>query len=92
MKVGSNINVVDGTISLTKNNVVNALGYTPLKSGGSSVTLENSTGSSTTSGMTQAATAAALANKLDATASAASASKVIGGTITLSGPVTKWTN
>lgn len=94
VKVGSNITVVDGTISLTENNVVNALGYTPSQTGGSSVTLENGTGSSTTKGMTQAAITTELNDKLSTKGKAASAtvadsaSKVTGGTVTISGAVT----
>lgn len=94
VKVGSNITVVDGTISLTENNVVNALGYTPSQTGGSSVTLENGTGSSTTKGMTQAAITTELNDKLSTKGKAASAtvadsaSKVTGGTIQLTGSVT----
>ena len=67
VKVGSNINVVDGTISLTKNNVVNALGYTPPTTAGSPTALLGTTGSSTTAGMTQSAITNALNDKLNKT-------------------------
>lgn len=44
VKIGSNINVSSGVISLTKTNIINALGYTPASSddtGGSSVSISN---------------------------------------------------
>lgn len=42
VKVGSNISLgSDGTISLTKNNIIDALGYTPVSSSGSTVSVSN---------------------------------------------------
>ena len=65
VKIGSNITNSSGTISLTKANVTNALGYTPPETAGTSVTLASGTGTSTTQGMTQKAITDALDDKFD---------------------------
>ena len=117
VKIGDNINVADGTISITKGNVVDALGYTPPESA-TGATLYSGTGTNTDGAMTQKSTTEALdgkLNKTDAattyltkstasstyltktdasstylgkTATAAAASKVTGGTVTLTGSIT----
>ena len=73
VKIGDNINVADGTISITKGNVVDALGYTPPESA-TGATLYSGTGTNTDGAMTQKATTDVLDKKLDKTAAATSSS------------------
>ena len=69
LKVGSNITVSSGSISLTSSNVTNALGYTPLSTAGGSVTGDiTSTGNITATGFIgNASTAGAFATNANVT-------------------------
>ena len=86
VKIGSNISISGGAISITKDNVTNALGYTPPTTnttysiGNTSTAgltkLYTSTGTATDGTMTQNAIKSALDGKLGSTATATSADKL----------------
>lgn len=91
VKIGSNITVSSGTISLTKSNVTSALGYTPpttdttytvgTSSYSGTTKLYTGTGSNTDGTMTQSAITSALDGKLSTSGTAAKATADANGNV-----------